>query len=279
MRNREFVFTPKIEYKLVAERSEANQNRLIFPFWCSILELVRTHFSGKFPPRKFGKAAEPHRSKPQKNPEKNIGSNHILILGEENFLILMEQKETLNFAENPETVISGSFRKNMEQIGKALEGFEKADVKVLAPTTKEAVNPDEEFIILATDDPNKPPHKLEMDFMREIRKADFLYVANVDGYVGQSAATEMAYARLKNLPVVVAEVIKTFSSEIPEEAQELLRKTIAGTLGISDISKEKIAELKQGFSNLDTPNLTEKETRILQALIKKLLKDLKSLPK
>ena len=34
MRNREFVFTPKIEYKLVAERSEANQNSLTFPFWC-----------------------------------------------------------------------------------------------------------------------------------------------------------------------------------------------------------------------------------------------------
>ncbi|MEK7145051.1 MAG: hypothetical protein AAB794_04340, partial [Patescibacteria group bacterium] len=87
----------------VAERSEANQNRLIFPFWCSILELVRTHFAAaggeEVPPlarpkpkgeggRKFGKAAEPHRSKPQKNPEKNIGSNHILILGEENFLII-----------------------------------------------------------------------------------------------------------------------------------------------------------------------------------------------
>ena len=74
MRNREFVFTPKIEYKLVAERSEANLSNLRIPFWCSILELVRTHFSGKIPPRKFGKAAEPHRSKPQKNPEKNIGS-------------------------------------------------------------------------------------------------------------------------------------------------------------------------------------------------------------
>ena len=34
MRNREFVFTPKIEYKLVAERSEANQNSLTFPTWC-----------------------------------------------------------------------------------------------------------------------------------------------------------------------------------------------------------------------------------------------------
>jgi len=95
MRNREFVFTPKIEYELVAERSEANPSNLQFPTWCSILELVRTAFAacgGENPPRKFGKAAEPHRSKPQKNPEKNIGSNHILILVEENFLIIIKSK-------------------------------------------------------------------------------------------------------------------------------------------------------------------------------------------
>jgi len=92
MRNREFVFTPKIEYELVAERSEANQNSLTFPKWCSILKIVRTAFAAtggeEVPPRKFGKAAKPHRSKPQKNPKKNIGSNHILILGKENFLII-----------------------------------------------------------------------------------------------------------------------------------------------------------------------------------------------
>lgn len=34
MRNRQFVFAPKIEYQSVAERSEANQNSLTFPFWC-----------------------------------------------------------------------------------------------------------------------------------------------------------------------------------------------------------------------------------------------------
>jgi len=92
MRNREFVFTPKIEYKLVAERSEANLSNLQFPTWCSILELARTAFAAaggeEVPPRIRQLAAKPHRSKPQKNPEKNIGSNHILILGEENFLIL-----------------------------------------------------------------------------------------------------------------------------------------------------------------------------------------------
>jgi len=89
MRNREFVFTPKIEYELVAERSEANLSNLQFPTWCSILKIVRTVFAAaggeEIPPRKFGEAAKPHRPKPQKNPEKNIGSNHILILGEEIF--------------------------------------------------------------------------------------------------------------------------------------------------------------------------------------------------
>src|SRR3989344_1068824 len=98
MRNREFVFTPKIEYELVAESAEradklreANLSNLQFPTWCNFLELARPHSAAaggeEVPPRKFGKAAEPHCSKPQKNPEKNIGSNHIFILGEENFLI------------------------------------------------------------------------------------------------------------------------------------------------------------------------------------------------
>ena|SRR3989344_8717668 len=35
MRNRQFVFAPKIEYELVAERGEANQNSLTFPTWCA----------------------------------------------------------------------------------------------------------------------------------------------------------------------------------------------------------------------------------------------------
>lgn len=190
----------------------------------------------------------------------------------------MNLEEKLNIIECSETVVSGSFRKHMEQIGKALENFENADVKVLAPATKEALNPNEEFIILATDDPDKPPNRLEMDFMREIHKADFLYVADVGGYVGQSAATEMAYARLKNLPVVVAEVVEKFSDEIPEKARELLRNIISGVLPISDISKEKIVDLKQKLIGQEPTNLSDEESRVLQSLVKKLLKDLKSLP-
>ncbi len=86
----------------------------------------------------------------------------------------MNPEQKFSTFEHTETVVSGSFRKHMEYIGTVLENFERAGVKVLAPATKEVINSDEEFVILATDDPEKLPHKLEMDFMREIRKADFL---------------------------------------------------------------------------------------------------------
>ncbi len=35
LRNRQFVFTPKIPYKIIAERSEANRNSLQIPYWCA----------------------------------------------------------------------------------------------------------------------------------------------------------------------------------------------------------------------------------------------------
>jgi len=62
MRNCEFVFTPKIEYKLVAERSEANQNSLTFPFWWNYTTLLEHFLNGtdrlRFAPAGRSGAAE-----------------------------------------------------------------------------------------------------------------------------------------------------------------------------------------------------------------------------
>lgn len=113
--------------------------------------------------------------------------------------------------------------------------------------------------------------------MREIRRADFLYVANVDGYVGHSAGTEMAYACLKGLPIIVAEGVKSFSDDIPLEAQQILRKSISDILSASDISQERFKDLKEELVKSERIDLNEEEKRILQSLVKSLLKDLKSL--
>ena len=34
LRNRQLIFSPKIPYNLIAERSEANRNHLQIPYWC-----------------------------------------------------------------------------------------------------------------------------------------------------------------------------------------------------------------------------------------------------
>ncbi|PJA91677.1 hypothetical protein CO134_04130 [Candidatus Kuenenbacteria bacterium CG_4_9_14_3_um_filter_39_14] len=44
LRNRQLIFSPKIPYDLVAERSEANLDSLTFPFWCPLFENARTFF-------------------------------------------------------------------------------------------------------------------------------------------------------------------------------------------------------------------------------------------
>ena len=70
----------------------------------------------------------------------------------------MEFGEIINIIGNPKAVISGSFRKHLEQISNAMDCFKRIGVKVLAPATKEPVGADDEFVILVTDDPDKPPH-------------------------------------------------------------------------------------------------------------------------
>ena len=80
MRNREFVFTPKIEYKLVAESAEradklreANLSNLQFPTWCVFtvwLELILS----EIPERNQTKEASPPPLAGTRHPAKKFSS-------------------------------------------------------------------------------------------------------------------------------------------------------------------------------------------------------------
>ena len=65
MQNRQLIFSPKIQYELAAERSEATIPNLPFSKVCSILEIVRTVFAAtggeESPPHTGQNAVEPHR--------------------------------------------------------------------------------------------------------------------------------------------------------------------------------------------------------------------------
>src|SRR3989338_4871345 len=71
MRNRQFEFSPKLQYARAASLCEAASEHLRIPRWCRILELARTSAAaptgGALPPQETG-AAKPHRSKTAKKP-------------------------------------------------------------------------------------------------------------------------------------------------------------------------------------------------------------------
>jgi len=179
--------------------------------------------------------------------------------------------------EKLDTVISGSFRKHMEFIKHVINSFKEAGVNVLTPTTTEVVDPSEDFVILSTDDPDLAPRKLESNFMREIAKAKFLYVANAGGYVGQSAATEMAYAALKGVPIVISEVIKEISKDIPPENHGLFSGIASEVLPANEISKDSIEELNKKINEVKL-GLSESQKEQMEKLVKVLLKGLSSKP-
>ena len=184
--------------------------------------------------------------------------------------------EELEENQETEVVVAGSMRKYKEQLDKAIDGFRNSGVKVLAPERSEAINPGEEFILLATNDPKEPWHKIEIEFLKQIRDADFLYVANITGYVGQSAATEMAYARLEEAPIITAEPIQEFGKEVPVDLRELLKSLVVGQLPIDSITKKSVNELNESLKTHKFPELANEQRRALARMIRPLLRDLKT---
>jgi len=91
------------------------------------------------------------------------------------------------------TVISGSFKKHLEEISSLKNALEELGVKVLSPSGNMAINPKEEFIILDSD-PVENPELLQSSVFSRIRKSTFLVLANFNGYLGRAATLEVGYA-------------------------------------------------------------------------------------
>lgn len=105
-----------------------------------------------------------------------------------------------------QTVISGSYRKHLNQIVKLKQALEKHHVAVLSPSGDLAINPDEEFIILDSD-PVSHPKLLQDSIFAKIRRSTFLIVANVGGYLGRAAVLEIGYALAIGLTVYTTEPV------------------------------------------------------------------------
>ena len=114
-------------------------------------------------------------------------------------------------------------------------------IKVLSPKPSKVINPNEEFVILETDD-TADPKTLEQRHLDAIYNADALYIYNPDGYIGASATIELGWALALGKPTYVKEeavdfTLKLFCGKVatPKEIKEELlefhekeQKTIEG---------------------------------------------------
>jgi len=120
-------------------------------------------------------------------------------------------------------VISGSFRKFFEEIKKIIELFETHGWEVLSPSKSRIINPGDEFPILESDR-GSSELEIESKHLAAISNADLLFIVNPEGYIGNSTALEIGWARSLALPI--------YSLEIP--AEKLFRNLC---LTVSSIEK------------------------------------------
>ena len=95
------------------------------------------------------------------------------------------------------TVISGSFRKHYHEIKEMIDQFGRLGIEVLSPKKSNIVNPDDDFVILESDESDNI-FFIENEHLSAIKKSDFLYVVNPGGYIGLTVALEMGYACANN---------------------------------------------------------------------------------
>lgn len=149
----------------------------------------------------------------------------------------------MNVERRLKCVISGSFHKLKPEIDRTIDEFTDLGVKVLAP--------DKGWFIVPQSQRNLPfrPLKTEIRmtikeieeaFLKGIEDSDFLYLVDMHGYVGNSAAFEMGYAFANDIPVFAREGISQFL----EDAQDL------DTLGVIVATPQQVVErFKEDSSN------------------------------
>lgn len=107
-------------------------------------------------------------------------------------------------------VISGSFSRNYEGIKETISEFEQLGIEVLSPKNSTIINPDDNFVILESDD-TQDPKELEQRHLNAITMADALYLYDPKAYIGDSSKVELGWALALGKPIFCKEPLEDSS--------------------------------------------------------------------
>jgi NTP pyrophosphatase (non-canonical NTP hydrolase) len=126
--------------------------------------------------------------------------------------------------------ISGSFRRFLEQVKAAMRDCAENEVNVLSPRSGSVIGEENGFVFLEGD--SGEPKDIEAHHLQSIRRSDFLFVVNPDGYIGPNATLEVGYALALSVPV--------FCLQVPSET--VLAEFVHSGVSIAEVKRA----IKQG---------------------------------
>jgi NTP pyrophosphatase (non-canonical NTP hydrolase) len=107
-----------------------------------------------------------------------------------------------------EIVLSGTYRKGVENLKRVYEEFKDLGCTILSPTNVSVVSEVDGFVYMKGEE-SETPDKIESRHLKAIQKANFVWLHAPDGYVGPTAALEVGFANAAGVPV--------FSQEEPKD--------------------------------------------------------------
>lgn len=139
-------------------------------------------------------------------------------------------------------VVSGSFSRFKAEIDRTIEEFRDLGVGVLAPDTGGFIKPTHHILTLGQysfrplmTEKGMSARQIENSFLNAIKRSDFQYIENPDGYIGNSTALEIG--------VTLAYGLLSFS-----------RQLIPTSLDLDPAWKTRISKIE----NLDPGSVVEK---------------------
>jgi hypothetical protein len=148
---------------------------------------------------------------------------------------------------------------NVTVLGPDLGGLCKYDADLVGKYL--GIDKEIDFFPLASER-NMTPGQVETDFLKKIRKSNFVYLVNPKGYVGNCVSMEIGFCMGKNIPIYsLCPVDMTLDLDIfwKERVKYILTKSVSETVSLE---LEKLSNDK----GILTP--TPAEAKILLKVIK-----------
>jgi hypothetical protein len=109
-----------------------------------------------------------------------------------------------------DVVISGTYRKDNEELRKTYEEFRDLGCRIISPISVRIASESQGFVFMEGEQ-SEPAENIELRHLNAIQQAQFMWLHAPEGYVGLSGALEVGFARAVGVPIFTSVECLTLS--------------------------------------------------------------------